>query len=42
MPARTARKIERIMERAGEIEQRDGQGDVHQVIVTEVVQEERV
>jgi hypothetical protein len=41
MPDRTARKIERIMERAGEIEQCDGQGDAHQVIVTEVLQEER-
>ena len=40
-PARTARKIERILERAGEIEQCDAQGDAHQVIVTEVLQEER-
>jgi hypothetical protein len=30
------------MERAGEIEQCDAQGNAHQVIVTEVLQEERV
>ena len=41
-PAHSAESIERILERAGEIERCDAQGDAHGVIVTEVIREERV
>jgi hypothetical protein len=37
---RTARSIEKILERSGEIERCEAPGDAHPVIVTEVVQEE--
>ena len=40
-PPHTAGKIERIVERAGEIERCDSPDDSHRVIVAEVVQEER-
>ena len=40
-PAHTVRKIERILERAGEIERCHSPGDSNRVIVAEVVQEKR-
>jgi hypothetical protein len=41
VPAHTARKIERILQRVGEIERCDDRGDSERVIVAEVVQENR-
>jgi hypothetical protein len=39
-PARTTRKIERILEQAGEIERCEAPGDAQPLIVAEMVQEE--
>ena len=39
-PAHTARKIERILERVGEIDRHDTTGDSHRVTVAEVIEAE--